>query len=56
MVSELFFCFLGEKVSLNFGRNPLTHTLTHITIVHSGQNSLKQYLLAAKTQKSKKLL
>ena len=39
MVSELFFCFTDKIVGTDFERNPLTHTVTHITIVYSGQGS-----------------
>ncbi len=41
MVSELFFCFLHHKVRTDFERILLTHTVTHITIGHSGQGSTK---------------
>ena len=42
MVSELFFCFAVEIVRTDFERNPLTHTVTHITIVYNGQNEIFQ--------------
>ena len=39
MVSEIFFYFPLPKVGLNFERNPLICTLTHITMGYSGQGS-----------------
>ena len=48
MISELFFYILRLKVGQNFERNPLTHTVTHITIVYSGQGSTKVYFLVTK--------
>jgi hypothetical protein len=48
MVSELFFCFAVEIVSTDFERNPLTHTLTHITIVYSGHSGISGFLVLPK--------
>ena len=48
MVSELLFYFLHQKVMEGFERNPLTHTVTHITIVYSGQSSTNGCFLATK--------
>jgi len=55
MVSELFFCFAVEIVRTDFERNPLTHTLTHNTIVYSGQGSTKGSLLVTRPSKIEKL-
>ena len=46
--SELFFYFVGEIVGADFERNPLTHTLTHITIVYSGQSGTNGCFLITK--------
>ena len=43
--------FLSAK---QYGSNLLTHTVTHITIVYSGQGSTKSLLLATKSQKFEK--
>ena len=51
MVSELFFYILRSKVSGDFARNPLTHTLTHITIGYSGHGSTKDLLLVTQPPK-----
>ena len=56
MISELFFCFMGEIVEVNFERNPLTQTLTHITIVFYGLGITNQHLLATDSEKTEKLL
>ena len=45
--------FLRRK---QYGSNMLTHTLTHTPIASSGQGSTKDYLLAAKHEKSEELL
>ena len=42
MISELFFHIRRQKVELNFEKIPLTHTVTHITIVYNGQNEIFQ--------------
>jgi len=42
MISELFFYIQWIKVERSFPRNPLTHTVTHITIVYNGQNEIFQ--------------
>ena len=54
MVSELFFCFMAKIVRGDFERNPMTHTLTHITIEYSGQGSTNGLLLATKSHKIEK--
>ena len=46
MVSELFFYILTSKVGRYFAKNPLTQTLTHITIVFYGQGIINLQLLA----------
>ena len=51
MVSELFFYIQCQKIELNFERISRPHTVTHITIVHSGQDSAGGRLLAAKSLK-----
>ena len=48
MVSELFFGFTDKIVGTDFERNPLTHTVTHITIVCSGQDSTEGLFLVTK--------
>ena len=37
-----------------YGSNLLTHTVTHTPIADNGQDSTKEYLLAAKPKKSEK--
>ena len=54
MVSELFFCFTDKIVGTDFERNPLTHTVTHITIEYSGQGSSKGCFLVTKSPKCEK--
>ena len=54
VVSELFFCFTDKIVGTDFERNPLTHTLTHNTIVYSGQGSTKGCFLATKSPEIEK--
>ena len=56
MISELFFCFMGQIVEVNFERNPLTQTLTHTPLADDGQGGTKEYLLAPNTEKIVKLL
>ena len=46
--------FCGSEVGRNLLRNPLTHTLTHITIVYSGQGSTNGCFLVAKSKKFEK--
>ena len=52
MISELFFYILRSKVKRYFAKRTLTHTVTHIIIVYSGQSIIKQHLLAAEPEKS----
>ena len=54
MVSELFFCFAEKIVRTDFERNPLTHTVTHITIVYSGHSSTKGCFLVTKSPEIEK--
>ena len=54
MISELFFYFTDEIVRTDFERNPLTHTVTHITIVHSGQDSTEGLFLVTSSSKIEK--
>ena len=54
MVSELFFLFTDEIVGVYFERNPLTHTVTHITIVYSGHGSTNGCFLATKSPEIEK--
>ncbi len=54
MVSEFFFYFLRQIVERNFERIPLTHTLTHITMVYSGQGSTNGCFLFTESQKFEK--
>ena len=54
MVSELFFCFMAKIVRGDFERNPMTHTLTHITIVYSGHGSTNGCFLVTKSSKIEK--
>ena len=54
MVSELFFYFTDEIVRTDFERNPLTHTVTHITIGHGGQGSTKGLFLVDRSAKNEK--
>ena len=55
MVSELFFCFMDKIVRTDFERILLTHTVTHITIDYSGQDSAKGLLRVTKSRKFEKL-
>ena len=45
MVLELFFYILPLKVGWDFVQNPLTHTVTHITIIHSGHGGTRGLFL-----------
>ena len=54
LFSELFFCFAVKIVRTDSERNPLTHTVTHITIVYSGHSSTKGCLLVTKPPKFEK--
>ena len=47
-----FLNFLRWK---RYGSNLLTHTVTHTPIAYSGQGSIKEKLLATKSEKSEKL-
>ena len=55
MISELFFYVIHLKVGRYFARNPLTHTVTHITKVFYGQSITNQHLLAPRLEKTEKL-
>ena len=48
-----FLHFLRRK---QYGSIPLTHIVTHTRVLYNGQGSTKEYLMAAKTEKSEKLL
>ena len=46
--------FRCRKVRRHFHEPPLTHTVTHITIVYSGHDSTKGCFLATKSTKCEK--
>ena len=51
---DFFFCFDAKKLDDFFLETPLTYTVTHITIVHSGQGSTNGCFLVTKSPEIEK--